>query len=70
MAAESINRGLTAMPDLSKVACNFMKPTIRQASYVDLQAMQHIVDAASKLYTARIGRPPGPMTDDYAAPVA
>jgi ribosomal protein S18 acetylase RimI-like enzyme len=47
-----------------------MDPTIRQASYGDLEAIQGIVDAAYKHYAARIGSPPGPMTDDYAAHVA
>ena len=47
-----------------------MNTAIRQASYGDLQAIQSIVDAAYKHYTARIGRPPGPMTDDYATHVA
>jgi GNAT superfamily N-acetyltransferase len=47
-----------------------MNPAIRQASCRDLEAIQCIVEAAYKHYTARIGRPPGPMTDDYATHVA
>ena len=35
-----------------------------------MEAIQRIVDPAYKHDTARIGRPPAPMTDDYAAHVA
>jgi ribosomal protein S18 acetylase RimI-like enzyme len=47
-----------------------MNPAIRQASYGDLETIQYIVDAAYEHYTARIGRPPSPLTDDYATHVA
>jgi GNAT superfamily N-acetyltransferase len=47
-----------------------MNSAIRQASYGDLGAIQCVVDAAYKHYTARIGRPPAPVTDDYATHVA
>jgi GNAT superfamily N-acetyltransferase len=47
-----------------------MNPEIRQAFYGDLEAIRRIVEAAYKHYTARIGSPPAPMTDDYATHVA
>ncbi len=40
---------------------------IRPADAADLPAIQRIVDAAYTKYIARIGKPPGPMLDDYAA---
>jgi L-amino acid N-acyltransferase YncA len=43
--------------------------SIRAASVADLPAMQRIVDGAYSKYVARIGKPPGPMLDDYAAHV-
>jgi GNAT superfamily N-acetyltransferase len=39
----------------------------RLAVLADLQAVEEIVRQAYTPYIARIGRPPGPMLDDYAA---
>lgn len=40
--------------------------TIRAAFPDDLPAMQEIVERAYSPYIERMGRPPGPMLDDYA----
>lgn len=40
---------------------------IRPADATDLPAVQRIVNDAYTKYIARIGKPPGPMNDDYAA---
>jgi len=40
---------------------------IRPADAADLPAVEAIVRAAYTMYIARIGKPPGPMLDDYAA---
>ena len=40
---------------------------IRPADAADLPAVQRIVRDAYTKYIARIGKPPGPMNDDYAA---
>jgi ribosomal protein S18 acetylase RimI-like enzyme len=42
---------------------------IRPADATDLPAVQRIVREAYTKYIARIGKPPGPMNDDYAAPI-
>jgi N-acetylglutamate synthase-like GNAT family acetyltransferase len=47
-----------------------MQPTIRQGSDKDVPAIERIVRAAYQHYIPRIGKPPGPMTDDYPARVA
>jgi len=44
--------------------------TIRRGSQEDVPAIEGIVRAAYQLYIPRIGKPPGPMTDDYHAQVA
>ena len=46
------------------------EPRIRTATSADVPAIMGIVDQAYRHYTARIGKPPGPMLDDYAARVA
>jgi ribosomal protein S18 acetylase RimI-like enzyme len=46
------------------------KPCIRTATSADVPAIMDIVDQAYRHYTARLGKPPGPMLDDYAARVA
>ena len=46
------------------------EPRIRTATPADVPAIADIVDQAYRHYTARIGKPPGPMLDDYAARVA
>jgi GNAT superfamily N-acetyltransferase len=45
------------------------EPCIRAATADDVSAITEIVDQAYRHYTARIGKPPGPMLDDYAARV-
>ena len=41
-------------------------PVIRQARIADAPAIRQCVEAAYRDYTSRIGKPPGPMLDDYA----
>jgi len=43
---------------------------IRAALPADVPAITAIVDQAYRHYIARMGKPPGPMLDDYAARVA
>jgi GNAT superfamily N-acetyltransferase len=43
---------------------------IRPATQADVPAIERIVREAYTRYIARIGKPPGPMLDDYAARVA
>ncbi len=43
--------------------------SVRPANAADLSAMTRIVAAAYTKYIARIGKPPAPMLDDYAAHV-
>jgi ribosomal protein S18 acetylase RimI-like enzyme len=43
---------------------------IRVATAADIPAITNIVDQAYRHYIARIGKPPGPMLDDYAARVS
>jgi GNAT superfamily N-acetyltransferase len=45
-------------------------PVIRAASAADQPAVERIVRAAYAKYIVRIGRPPGPMCDDYARRIA
>jgi GNAT superfamily N-acetyltransferase len=40
---------------------------IRPANFTDLATMERIVADAYRGYIERIGKPPGPMLDDYAA---
>jgi len=46
------------------------EPRIRAATAADAAAIAAIVDQAYRHYIARIGKPPGPMVDDYAARVS
>jgi ribosomal protein S18 acetylase RimI-like enzyme len=46
------------------------EPRIRPATAADVPAIAEIVDEAYRHYIARIGKPPGPMLDDYAARVS
>ena len=46
------------------------KPRIRAATAADVSAIAEIVDQAYRHYIARIGKPPGPMLEDYGAPVS
>ncbi|HUN52126.1 MAG TPA: GNAT family N-acetyltransferase, partial [Candidatus Sulfotelmatobacter sp.] len=41
--------------------------SLRPATAADLPAIEAIVGAAYEKYTPRIGKPAGPMLDDYAA---
>ncbi len=43
------------------------EPQIRVATAADVPAIEEIVNQAYRHYVARIGKPPGPMLDDYAA---
>ena len=47
-----------------------MTTALRPASAADLPAVQALVARAYGHYVARIGKPPGPMLDDYAARIA
>jgi GNAT superfamily N-acetyltransferase len=42
------------------------RPSVRAAVSDDAQAVREIVDAAYRAYIPRIGKPPGPMLDDYS----
>jgi ribosomal protein S18 acetylase RimI-like enzyme len=42
------------------------EPTIRAAAATDVPMIAGIVEQAYRHYIARIGKPPGPMLDDYA----
>ena len=41
--------------------------SIRRATTADLTEIRHVIDDAYSKYIERIGRPPAPMTADYAA---
>jgi ribosomal protein S18 acetylase RimI-like enzyme len=43
---------------------------IRAATTADVEPVRAVVDAAYGHYIARIGKPPGPMLDDYARRIA
>jgi N-acetylglutamate synthase-like GNAT family acetyltransferase len=44
-----------------------MPPNLRQATSADLHAVQEVVRRAYSHYVSRIGREPGPMSDDYGS---
>src|SRR6185312_9837699 len=46
------------------------RSVIRRAEPEDRAAIESIVRAAYAVYIPRIGKPPGPMLDDYAALIA
>lgn len=46
------------------------EPRIRLATADDVRVVEQIVDDAYRSYIPRIGKPPGPMLDDYSARVA
>jgi ribosomal protein S18 acetylase RimI-like enzyme len=46
------------------------EPVIRVATPADVLAIAEIVNQAYRPYIARIGKPPGPMLDDYGARVS
>ena len=41
------------------------EPQIRVATAADVPAIEEIVNQAYRHYVARIGKPPGPMLEDY-----
>ncbi len=43
---------------------------IRAAAAIDAEAIRDVVHAAYRHYIARIGKPPGPMLDDYSNRIA
>ena len=43
---------------------------IRAAKAADAEVMRSIVDSAYRHYVERIGKPPGPMLDDYVTRIA
>ena len=47
-----------------------IRPEIRLAEPADRDAIEAIVRAAYEIYIPRMGKPPGPMLDDYAARIA
>ena len=49
---------------------NMEEPRIRVATGADVSAIAKIVEDAYRHYIPRIGKPPGPMLDDYAARVS
>src|SRR5262252_3164255 len=46
------------------------EPRIRAATATDASTIVEVVDRAYRHYISRIGKPPGPMLDDYVARVA
>src|SRR5262249_24411175 len=46
------------------------EPRIRAATAADVPAIAAIVDQAYRHYIGRVGKPPAPMLDDYAARVS
>jgi len=54
------------MGDLNSLFMGDNGPTIRKAQLPDAAAMQSCVEAAYRHYIPRIGKPPGPMLDDYS----
>jgi ribosomal protein S18 acetylase RimI-like enzyme len=55
---------------MSGDAPSLPRPVIRIASAADAVAVHAIVDAAYRFYIPRMGKPPGPMLDDYAKRIA
>ena len=47
-----------------------VEPHIRRATTVDVPRIAEIVERAYRRYIRRMGRPPGPMLDDYSARVS
>ena len=46
------------------------EPRIRAAAAADVSVIRQIVEQAYRHYIPRIGKPPGPMSDDYAVRVS
>jgi ribosomal protein S18 acetylase RimI-like enzyme len=55
---------------MSEATPAWPRPGIRAASAADADAVRAIVAAAYGSYIPRIGKPPGPMLDDYAKRIA
>ena len=55
---------------LAIVTTGMDEPGIRAAIASDVPVIGQIVEQAYRHYISRIGRPPGPMLDDYAARVS
>jgi ribosomal protein S18 acetylase RimI-like enzyme len=55
---------------LSPVAAGMNEPRIRPATAADVPVIGQIVAQAYRHYIPRIGKPPGPMLDDYVARVS
>jgi ribosomal protein S18 acetylase RimI-like enzyme len=58
------------VPRLALEAAGMNEPRIRPATAADVPVIGQIVEQAYRHYILRIGKPPGPMLDDYAARVA
>ncbi|HEX3995213.1 MAG TPA: GNAT family N-acetyltransferase [Acetobacteraceae bacterium] len=55
---------------MSNETPNSRQPAIRIACAADAASVHAIVDAAYRSYIPRIGKPPGPMLDNYAQRIA
>jgi ribosomal protein S18 acetylase RimI-like enzyme len=58
------------MPGSALMATEMDEPCIRAATAADASVIRQIVEQAYRHYIPRIGKPPGPMLDDYAARVS
>jgi ribosomal protein S18 acetylase RimI-like enzyme len=54
---------------LALMTTDIDEPRIQAATAADVSVIEQIVEQAYRHYISRIGRPPGPMLDDYAARV-
>ena len=52
------------------MATSIDEPRIRAATDADVSVIEQIVEQAYRHYIPRIGKPPGPMLDDYAVRVS
>jgi ribosomal protein S18 acetylase RimI-like enzyme len=57
------------MPLIRKAIITDNEARIRPATAADVSAVAAIVEDAYRHYIARMGKPPGPMLDDYSARV-
>jgi ribosomal protein S18 acetylase RimI-like enzyme len=55
---------------LARVTTGMDEPRIRAAIAGDIPVIRQIVEQAYRQYIARLGKPPGPMLDDYSARVS
>ena len=56
--------------DVTVMTNSVAEPRIRAATAADVPVIGQIVEQAYRHYIPRIGKPPGPMVDDYAARVS